>query len=78
MDPVTAGLELAREIFKLINTERTRKYIDRSVDLELELQRELEKPYDKQDDQRIVSLRKERIIIISAAKDELKFLEAKK
>lgn len=78
MDVVSAVVALATEIFKLINTETTRKYIDRAVKLELAIQEEESKPYDQQDDARIVELKKEAVVIANAAKSELDLWKAKK
>lgn len=72
---ITAGIALATEIFKYLNTEESRKYIDKMVELQLGIQKEEEKGY-KSDDAKIESMHKELIIIMEAAKNELALLQA--
>jgi hypothetical protein len=78
MDWISSGLGLATEVFKFLNTEASRKYLDKKVRLEMELQEEESKPYDQQDDSRIVELKKEFVVIIEAAKMEMQIWQAKK
>lgn len=78
MDWLSATLGLATEVFKYINTEAARKYLDRKVKLELELQALEAKPYAEQDDALIVELKKEALVIVEAAKAELQIWQSKK
>lgn len=78
MDWLSATLGLATEVFKYINTEAARKYLDRKVKLELDLQALEAKPYDDQDDALIVELKKEALVIVEAAKAELQIWQSKK
>jgi hypothetical protein len=78
MDWFSATLGLATEVFKFINTEASRKYLDQKVRLELDVNEELSKPYDQQDDARIVELKKQAIVIAEAAKVEFQIWQAKK
>ena len=75
---IGAGLGLAAEIFKFLNQKEATKYIDRCVKLQLEIKEEEEKPYDQQNDAKIVSLRKEAIILMEAAKAQLEQTRAGK
>lgn len=70
MEFLLPALNLATEVFKLINTEASRKYLDQSVRLQLDLQSEVAKPYDQQDDARIVELKKQVFVIVKAAQTE--------
>jgi len=78
MDLITAGLLLAKEVFQLLNTKESQKYLDRATTLELDLLAELEKPYGKQNDKKIVRLKKELSIILRAAIAEAQNARAKK
>ena len=78
MDLITAGLLLAKEVFQLLNTKDSQKYLDRATTLELDLLAELEKPYGKQNDKKIVRLKKELSIILRAAIAEAQNARAKK
>ena len=78
MEPITAGLLLAKEVFQLLNTKESQKYLDRATDLDLQLLAELGKPYGKQNDKKIVRLKKEYAIILKAAIQEAQNARAKK
>lgn len=78
MDLITAGLSLAKEVFQLLNTKESQKYLDRATNLEVELLEELEKPYGKQNDKKIVRLKKELSIILRAAIAEAQNARANK
>ena len=78
MDLITAGLLLAKEVFQLLNTKESQKYLDRATALELELIDEWEKPYGKQNDKKIVRLKKELSVILRAAIAEAQNARAKK
>lgn len=78
MDMISASILLAKEVFQLVNTKEAQKYLDRATDLELQLLNELEKPYGKQNDKKIVRLKKEYAIILRAAIAEAQNARAKK
>lgn len=78
MDLITTGLLLAKEVFQLLNTKESQKYLDRATELEIQLLDELEKPYGKQNDKKIVRLKKELNIILRAAIAEAQNARAKK
>ena len=78
MDLITAGLLLAKEVFQLLNTKESQKYLDRATALELDLIDEWEKPYGKQNDKKIVRLKKELSVILRAAIAEAQNARAKK
>lgn len=67
---IAAGLELAAQIFTLINSLESRKYVDRIISIRLELVDEESKGYDS-DDAKIETLHQECTIIMEAAKVEL-------
>lgn len=70
-DPIVGpAILLVTEVLKFINTQESNKYSKRLVEIELDLNDELAKDYDKQNDKKIVKLRKERAIIIRAAHAE--------
>lgn len=73
---IAAGLELAAQIFTLINSMESRKYIDRIVKLKLEIEHEEARGYDS-DDAKIEMLHKEAEIIMEAAKSDINKLQAK-
>lgn len=68
MDWITNSILLAKEIFQLVNTKESRKYLDRAVELELQLNRELDT--FPQNDRKIVKVKKELSIIARAAIQE--------
>jgi hypothetical protein len=72
MEIFTASILLATEVFRLVNTKESQKYLDRAVSLELELVKELDKPYGKQNDKKVVRLKKELAVILRAAIAEAK------
>lgn len=72
MEIFTASILLATEVFKLVNTKESQKYLDRATSLELELLKELDKPYGKQNDKKVVRLKKELAVILRAAIAEAK------
>lgn len=78
MDMISASILLAKEVFQLVNTKEAQKYLDRATTLELQLLDELEKPYGKQNDKKIVRLKKEYAIILRAAIAEAQNARAKK
>lgn len=70
MDIVSSIVSLATEIFRYINTENSRKYIDRLVKLQLELSQERARG-DLSDDAKIESMYKEITIISEAARQDI-------
>jgi hypothetical protein len=74
---VGLALSLATEVLKLINTEQSRKFIDRSVKIQLEIQQEEAKGYDA-DDAKLEALYKEAKVICDAAKQEIALFAAKR
>jgi hypothetical protein len=78
LDTLSLSILLAREVFQLLNTKESQKYLDRSTELELQLLGELEKPPHKQNDKKIVRLRKEHAIILKAAIAEAQNARAQK
>lgn len=74
---ISLSLLLAKEVFQLLNTKESQKYLDRSTDLELQLIAELEKAPSKQNDKKIVRLRKEFAVIMRAAITEAQNARAK-
>lgn len=71
MDFVSLTMQLAAEIFEFTNTKEANKYKDRLVELELALMKEEARDWDKQDDKKIVQIKKEISIIGRAAITEL-------
>lgn len=78
MDLITSSILLAKEVFQLVNTKEAQKYLDRATALEIQLLDELEKPYGKQNDKKIVRLKKEYAIILRAAIAEAQNARAKR
>jgi hypothetical protein len=74
---VGLALALATEIFKFVNTENSRKYLDRSIKLQKEIQEEEARGYYA-DDAKIEHHYKELQIIAGAAASELQALQSKK
>lgn len=74
---ITAAIGAITEGLKLANTEASRKYIDRLVQIKLDIQKEESRGYDS-DDAKIESLYKELRIIFEAAQSEITLLQAKK
>jgi hypothetical protein len=74
---IEAIATLLTEIFKLVNTENSRKYIDRVAEIRIELLNERGKG-QLSDDAKIERLEKELIIILEAAKADLEAMNAKK
>ena len=74
---VGAGLKLATEVLKLVNTKVSRKYIDRSVKIQLEIEEQERRGYEA-NDALIEKLHKEYEIILGAANQELALYRSKK
>lgn len=68
---ITAGLGLAEEVFKYINTEASRKLIKDVRDIKLKILAEEGKGY-LSDDPKIETLRAQAGILIEAATSELR------
>jgi hypothetical protein len=68
---------LLLEVFKFINTENSRKYIDKLAKIRTDLMEEKAKG-QLSDDWRIEKLEQELLIVIDAAKQEITVLQAKK
>lgn len=62
---------LVTEIFRLINTENSRKYIDRVDRIKRELLEEESRGYNDQNDAKIEALYKELKLAVEAAQSEL-------
>jgi hypothetical protein len=77
MDIISAGLALAVKILELVNTERSRALIQDAKNIQIEHQEECEKAYDQQDDAKIVSIEKRAVILMQAANNEFKNIQAK-
>ena len=71
MNFIVLGMQLASEIFQYLGTKESKQYSDRLVELELALMREEAAEWDKQDDKKIVAIKKEISIIMRAAITEL-------
>ncbi len=69
---------LLTQIFKLINTKESRKYLDQLVELQKDVLEEESKSYDQQNDAKVVQLRAELKIISDAAQQELTIWQAQK
>lgn len=72
MDLTFGWGKILGEVAQIINTQQLRKHSDRYLELELALKKELETPYDKRDDLRIMSLKKELAIVREAFQRDLK------
>ena len=72
---VGAGLNLASEVFKYLNSKESKKYLDKSVKLQQAIRLEEEKGYDAIDS-KIESLLREYDIILGAARSELEIHRA--
>lgn len=69
---------LLTELFKLINTKESHKYLDQLVQLQQDILEEESKPYDQQNDAKVVQLRSQLKIITDAAQQELILWQAQK
>ena len=67
---IGAAIGVVGEVFKYLNTEASRKYIDRLVELKLAIQHEEARGYDA-DDARLESMYKELKVIFDAAQQEV-------
>lgn len=64
-----SALAAVAEIFRFLNTKESKKYLNRSVELQLEIQKEDAKG-DDSDDAKIEALQKELKVIFQAAREE--------
>ncbi len=71
---VTGAIELANEIFTLINTKESRKYSEQLVQHRLDLASELAKPMDDQNDFTVEDLERKIAILQDIARGELNAL----
>lgn len=76
MDLVLAAIGLAANIFQLINSENSLKYVNQLTQLKLDLQAEKAKGYDA-DDAKIESIEQQISVVLGAANDELMVFAAK-
>lgn len=72
MDLTFGWGKLLGEVAAIVNTQLLRAHSDRYYKLELELKKELETSFEARDDVRIMSLRRELVIVREAFVRDLK------